>query len=378
MRNNKDGGGPSMAFYLNVTLGSTLLALAAQAWQKHFRHAENALTQRHRTGFVTLAVLSLLPYCLTMGLRYAIGTDYFYTYVPTFELAANGVYTLDFGYRLLMRFVLFFTDDPTGIFLLSACVIVGLTGKAVWKYSELPWVSILLFAADRHFFISMNGMRQYMGLAVVIGAYRYVREKCLWKYVLVVLAASLFHTSMLIFLPLGLLMYLKIDPLVGGGIVAVLSLMRGPLTAAVRWVVSYTRFAYYYNQEGWVVESPYHEKFYYLLILVVIASIFYWQNKDDPEYRFLYSLELIVLYLSFNRSIVILADRLCWSLEFFHLLLIPKIIVSCKSNKLRWIVGAICVGVCAAFCYFEIFYHGYHEVYPYQSIFSPAAQSAEV
>lgn len=365
-----------MAFYLSITLGGTLTALIAQQWQKRCRRGGGDLGQRDKAGFVILAVLSLLPYCLTMGLRYGIGTDYFYTYVPTFALAANGTYTLDPGYRLLMRFVLFFTDDPTWMFLLCACVIVGLTGRAIWKYSELPWVSILLFAADRHFFISMNGMRQYMGLAVVLGAFRYVREKCLWKYALVVLAASLFHTSMLIFLPLGLLMYLKINPLVGGGLVAALSLMRRPLTAAIRWVVSHTRFAYYYDQEGWIVESPYREKFYYLLVLAVLASIFYWQNKDDAEYQFLYSLELIVLYLSFNRSIVILADRLCWSLEFFHLFLIPKIIVSCKSKRVRWIVGAACVGICALFCYYEIFYHGYHEVYPYQSIFGTATQSA--
>ncbi len=365
-----------MAFYLSITLGSTIFALTAQIWQKYCGRIGGDLRQRDKACFAALAVLSLLPYCLTMGLRYGIGTDYFYTYVPTFTLAANGTYTLEPGYQLLMRLVLFFTDNPTWMFLLCACVIVGLTGRAVWKYSELPWVSILLFAADRHFFISMNGMRQYMGLAVVLGAFRYVREKCLWKYALVVLAASLFHTSMLIFLPLGLLMYLKIDPFIGGGLVVVLTLLNRPLTAAIRWAVSYTRFAYYYNQEGWIVESPYREKFYYLLILAVLASILYWQNKTDTGYQFLYSLELIVLYLSFNRSIVILADRLCWSLEFFHLLLIPKMIVSCKSKKMRWIVGAICVGTCALFCYFEIFQHGYHEVYPYQSIFGVAAQGA--
>ena len=121
---------------------------------------------------------------------------------------------------------------------------------------------------------------------------------------------------------------------------------------------------------------PYWQQFYYVLILAVIASIFYWQNKDDPGYQFLYSLELVLLYLAFNRSVVILADRLCWSLQFFHLLLIPKIIVSCKNKKLRWLVGTVCVGLCALFCYFEIVRLGHHEVYPYQSVFIIAAQAA--
>ena len=362
-----------MAFYLCVTMSSTLLALIAQLWKEGrclAGNGENPLKKPDRTVFVMLAVFSLVPYCLTMGLRYGIGTDYFFTYVPAFQKAANGTFTLEIGFQWLMRLVLLFTDDPTGLFLVCAVVIVGMTGKAIWECSELPWVSILLFAADRHFFMSMNGMRQYMSLAVVLGAFKYVREKCLWKYVLVVLAASLFHTSVLIFLPLGLLMYLKINPVVGGGLVVILSLLRVPLTNVIRWAVSHTRFARYYIESGWLVESPYTHKFYFLLILTIMASIFYSKNKDDVGYQFLYSLELIVLYLSVNRSIVILADRLCWSLEFFHLLLIPKIIVSSDSKLVRWIVGIICVGACLIFCVYEIFHYGYHEVYPYQSIFS--------
>ncbi len=120
-----------MAFYLSITLGSTLFALTAQIWQKYCCRIGGDLRQRDKACFAALAVLSLLPYCLTMGLRYGIGTDYFYTYVPTFTLAANGTYTLEPGYQLLMRLVLFFTDNPTWMFLLCACVI-GCVNIWVW------------------------------------------------------------------------------------------------------------------------------------------------------------------------------------------------------------------------------------------------------
>lgn len=359
-----------MAFYFSVTAAGTAAAIAAQMWRNR-RQGESGIPARNdQLFYIILVLLSLLPYFLTMGLRYAIGTDYFNTYVPVFERAKNGNFTTEIGFQLLMRLVLFFTEDPTGLFLLSACIIVGLTGKGIWECSALPWVSILLFAADRHFFISMNGMRQYMSLAVVMGGVRYIREKCLWKYMLVVLAASLFHMSILIFLPLGLLMYLKINPVVGGGLVAVLTLLQQPIKNLITWAVSHTRYAYYYTQGKYLADTPDKERLIYLFVILAIASVLYQRNKEDAEYRFLYGLELLVFYLAFNRMITIHPDRISWSLEFFHLLLIPKMIMSCKTKHMRWIVGTVCVGACLVFCYYEIFYLGYHAVIPYQSIFS--------
>lgn len=358
-----------MSFYLSITMGGTIAAMAAQLWRKYRQREGAALAQNDQALYVLLVLLSLLPYCLTMGLRYGIGTDYFYTYVPSFKLAASGTFTLEWGFRAVMYGVLLFTENPVGLFMVCAILIVGLTGTAVWKYSAVPWVSILLFAADRHFFISMNVMRQYMALAVVLCAIRFVQEKCLWKYAIVVLVASLFHRSVLMFLPLGLLMYIPVTPVIGFGAIAVLYLLHDHVARLAYWVISFTPYAHYYNAGNWVYYWLYSEKFNYLLILAVMASLFYYRNKHDVSYRFLYGLQLVALFISFNRDIMIQADRISWSLEFFNLLLIPKIIVSSDSKLIRWIVGIICVGACTAFMVYEVFHCRYYEVYPYQSVF---------
>lgn len=359
-----------MFFYLSITMGGTIAALAAQLWRRYRRREDGALARGDQTVYILLALLSLLPYCLAMGLRYGIGTDYFYTYVPTFQLAAQGTFALEWGFRAIMYLVLLFTENPVWLFMACAVVIVGLTGRAIWKNSAIPWLSILLFAADRHFFMSMNGMRQYMAMAVALCAYRFVREKCLWKYALVILAASLFHRSILMLLPLGLLMYIPVSPVVGGGAMALFYFLREPLSRLAFWVISFTPYAHYYDAGGWIASPVYPEKFNYLLILTLMASLFYNRNKDDAGYRFLYTLQLITLFISFNRHIMIQADRISMSLEIFHLLLIPKIIVSSDVKLIRWIVGIICVGTCTVFMVYEVFHCRYYEVYPYQSIFS--------
>lgn len=359
-----------MAFYLSITMGGTIAAMAAQLWRGYRRRTGSALSRNDEALYILLALLSLLPYCLAMGLRYGTGTDYFYTYVPTFQLAANGIFTLERGFRAVMYLVLLFTDNPVWLFMVCAVLIVGLTGTAIWKYSAIPWVSILLFAFDRHFFISMNGMRQYMALAIAICAIRFVQEKCLWKYAVVILLASLFHRSILMFLPLGLLMYIPISPAVGYGAIFILYLLHDQIARLAYWLISFTPYAHYYVAGGWVYYWLYPEKFHYLLILTMMTSLFYHRNKQDASYRFLYGLQLIALFISFNRDIMIQADRISWSLEFFNVLLIPKVIVSSDSKLIRWIVGIICVGACALFMVYEIFHCRYHEVYPYQSIFS--------
>ena len=359
-----------MSFYLSITMGGTIAAIAAQLWQKSHQREGAALARKDQTFYILLVLLSLLPYCLTMGLRYGIGVDYFYTYVPTFQLAANGTFTLERGFRAVMYLVLLFTENPVGLFMTCAVLITGFMGRAVWKNSAIPWVSILLFAADRHFFISMNIMRQYMALAVALCAIRYVREKCLWKYAIVILIASLFHKSILMFLPLGLLMYIPVSPVVGCGIIAVLYLLHDQIAKLAYWVIGFTPYAHYYNSGEWVCYWLYSEKFSYLLIITVMASIFYYRNKNDASYRFLYTLQLIMLFISFNRDIMIQADRISMSLEFFHLLLIPKVIASSDSKLIRWIVGIICVGTCTIFMVYEVFHRRFYAVYPYQSIFS--------
>ena len=363
-----------MGFYLGITLGSTALALLAQ-FRRAWRASRPAQGRLQKAPEYALMVLSLVPYFLTMGLRYAIGTDYFAVYWPAFGMVASGKESVvnEIGYRILVRLILLVTQDSLWLFLTCALLIVGSTGAALWKFSDIPWISILLFAADRPFFMSMNVMRQYMALAVVIWAFPYLRSKCFWKYALVVLAASTLHTSMLMFLPLYLLVYIPLTPLFGGAAIAVLFLLREPLAGIVYRIVSMTRFVKYYDQ---MADMPplYREKFWYLLVIAAVASVLYRRCRSKPGFQFLYNLELLALFISFNRSVVIQADRISWNLEFFHLLLIPALIASCEKKWQKAIVGAVCIGACVWFCWFEIFRCGYHEVVPYRCVLLPEVQ----
>lgn len=362
-----------MFFYSGVTLASTAAALWAQRWDRRHTGPSSPLQKRDWVIYCLLVLLSLLPYCLTMGLRYGIGTDYFYTYYPAFMgvLQGGGWHKEEPVFYLLMRAVAFFTSDPLWLFLVCAILLVGLTGLAVWKLSDLPWVSVLLFAVDRHFYISMNVMRQYMSLAILLCAFAYIKKGCFWKYALLVLLASTFHSAILMFLPLYFLRYLYIPPVLGAAVVTLCANLQPQLMDLAHRIVGRTRFAFYYDDPTWTSPQVYPEKFLYVLLILTVACLLYDRCRHDACFRFLYNSEWLLLFLSFNRSLVPLADRLCWSLEFLHLLFIPKLIMSPRKPWQRWLVGILCVGACAALCYFEIFEHGYHEVLPYRTALLP-------
>ena len=70
-------------------------------------------------------LLPVLPMAVVGGIRYGVGQDYFYTYVPVFEkILRNSSEEVwgDMGYTLLNKCVQLFTDDYAGIFIVTSFI----------------------------------------------------------------------------------------------------------------------------------------------------------------------------------------------------------------------------------------------------------------
>ena len=372
-----------MYFYFVISAVATLLAVCACEARRRraaLTVGDAAMAQKRRglsAWYWGLAVGSALPYFLVSAFRDGVGTDYYGMYQPTFLSVAKGLPIFDGaiepGYWLLNRCILLFTQDYHVLFVLTSAMIVGLFVWGSYMLSDIPWVSVLLFMWARHFFISMNGVRQYMALAIVFCAFAFIRERCLWKYALCVLAASLFHTSALIFLPLYFLSYVPLTPFVGAGVVAGLCALRAPMIALLRFVVSKTGYSWYLDSAMESAVQYYPEKMWLNFLLFCLGGLYYGrqENAKKPLYQFCMNVELLLLFFTLNRDIVPLTDRLCWSLEITQLLWIPMIAVSEKRRWLRWLLLALMVGAYAVFTYMEIRLWGHHEVVPYRCIIFP-------
>lgn len=141
---------------------------------------------------------------LFMGLRYGVGQDYFFTYVPVFNSilhtgTANGV---EPGYILYNKIILFFSKDYAFLFISIAfifCLMIFLTIKE-YKVSWL-FVSVV-FIAGGFYFYSFNVMRQCLTISMFYYSLKFVKRKKILLYMIINLLAFFIHKSAIIFIPL--------------------------------------------------------------------------------------------------------------------------------------------------------------------------------
>lgn len=329
--------------------------------------------------FAGLAVLSALPFIVVSGLRYDVGTDYFFTYVPMFDRIAAGVpfaeIDVEPGFWLLNVIIQWMGGGYVWLFTLTSAFVICFMWKGIFDQSAIPWLSIAIFVLGEGFFVSMNGVRQYMALAVVFFGFRYVKERRFWKYALCVLFGALFHMTILVFLPVYFLRYLrgKAAPLVVLGSVLLVSLLNGPMKTLFDFIVSKTPYGNYVGSEFQVAQRFYPARIMIYVVVIALALLSYYltENGQKPEYRFLLYLEIIALFLALNRNIFPLTDRFCWYFEVAHILIIPAIVAAAKKWPAKIGLAAAPLGVMAWVAYDEIVLRLFHEVIPYQLVYWP-------
>ena len=322
-------------------------------------------------------VLSMLPPALLSGFRYAIGVDYFYTYVPLYQKIAAGASLkeagTEAGYYWLNRLIILAGGGTVWLFLITALLTVGLFYLAFYEQSEMFVLSVALFFAAESYFISLMYVRQFLAAALIVYSFRFIREKSFWKYALCVLAAFLFHQSAILFLPLYVLCLVPIHPLVLTGLVAALSALHGPLLRLLRWGLGFTKYAAYWDSVFLQHYRIYTYGLFKYAILFFVACFFYKKNRTDRFYVFSLNCLAVLVYLACNFDVMPQTDRISWYLELVVLFLIPLLVKRCS---IPWLKPVLLVGLLSVFGVItvdDVYVNGAHGVVPYRFVFSPDA-----
>jgi len=185
-----------MSVYLVVLFAIIIFSSLAEVTPKFNMPVTRKRQMKHNLFFIMLIILTL---SLVAGFRWQVGTDYTtyannyfsYSITPLQELSLFN----EPGIRLISKIASYIYDDPATMFLLSSIITVGLSTWTIYKYSNFFVVSILLYVFIGAWHGSFNGIRQYLACAVLFAGHRYIIDKKFWKYLLIVLIASLFHIS---------------------------------------------------------------------------------------------------------------------------------------------------------------------------------------
>lgn len=150
-------------------------------------------------------LLCFLELTFIAGFRsWNIGNDTL-PYVGTFIETINNwnfLHThMEKGYIFYNKLVSFFTLNPQGILVANALVITGSILLFIKRYSVSLLFSVLFFVILQ-FDSTMNIMRQYISVSIILFSMPFIIKRRLIHYIICCVIATTFHTSAILALPL--------------------------------------------------------------------------------------------------------------------------------------------------------------------------------
>lgn len=180
-----------------VVYAMTILLVSISAMlSQYFKKKKNNLNISRVFSGLTAVILIVVA-----GLRWQVGTDY-WAYSRNYTRYKNELWDSitsfnEPGINFISYISSLIYDDYATMFFISSLITVGLMVWTNSKYSNSFLVSILLYIFIGAWHGSFNGVRQYLAAAILFAGHRYIIDKQLWKYLFVVILASLFHISAL-------------------------------------------------------------------------------------------------------------------------------------------------------------------------------------
>ena len=213
-----------MAVYLALCL---FLCLGSVLWARELGFS-NGIADEKRTARLQWTFLLLAGglFVLMATMRYGIGYDYF-NYERLYEqlgpmtaaqLVQDPVGKQFIGYSLLTHLLYRAGLDYRSLLLVINLLMTGVVLWFVKRYSPLPWMSLFFYLTLQFFAHSMNLFRQSIAATICLLAYPFLKKRKLLPFVLVVLLAAAFHTSVLFFLPFYWILNWKCDGRLLGGL----------------------------------------------------------------------------------------------------------------------------------------------------------------
>lgn len=249
-------------------------------------------------------------------------------------------------YHLLNKIISLVTNDFQIFLTIIAAICMIPIAILYKKESKNPILTIGLFLTVAPFSMFFSGLRQSIAMAIVIIAFKFIKEKKLVSYIIMILIAFEFHQSAIIMLLLYPLYHAKITK---KWLIAIVPLMtmififKNQIFSAI--VLLNSRYAERYN----VITST---GAYSILVLLILFDIYCFvftdKDKETKEFIGLRNFLLCATCIQFFASINTVAMRINYYILLFIPILIPMVYNN-SSIKYRQIVKLATTVMCIFF-----------------------------
>ena len=356
-----------MSIYISMSLLSLIFSMLFDYSKDKDRYA----VWLRRVVFV----LASMPIILVAGLRYDVGTDYINIYWNYFLALLGGgdkvsgtTVELDIGLYFFVKVLQIFTNKPESFFFVSSIIIYFAITSYIRKSEKMISVSLMLFVTSGLFFTSLNVVRQFFALSIVLFGFGLAKKRKFIKYLLICIIAACFHLSALLLVPLYFFFSIEINR---KKIVFVLCVFVASMPV-VRFIfeqlILHTRYKYYLTSKLYVVDYDLAGTIYALMITTLFLLL-YKNIKKGPQFNFctlnLLAYDCIIIMSYF----IPLANRISLFFKFFVFVnMVPMLFEAIPQKGKRRIIQAATYIILIGLTLYLYFYRGNSDVFPYISI----------
>lgn len=316
-----------------------------------------------------LFVLSVFPVWFITVFRYDVGTDYFYTYVPRYELALNGEWPFtEPVFNIMYSVLALFRMDVQWVFIITGTFIVFGMYAFCYKYSPMPLLSIALFFATSVYFSSLNNVRQYV--AMVLALYGIFNKRTSTALVLFAFAGCT-HLSGFVYVPVYFILklaareYSRKKFIIASLVCMVASY---PMYLILKSILLLTQYAYFFEQ---YIDNVMPVQDLVINGVIFLLSLYYYDAKDVgyKKLAMLNVMSLVICFVGIFLASMELTSRILRLFTLFNIIFVCVILTKERRAQVKLAVGAVIVVAYSALTWVSVAVDGVYEVLPYKFIF---------
>ena len=320
--------------------------------------------------------ISCFPIVFLSMIRFNVGTDYL-LYVRYFNAVAIGrnsiigsTVEIDKGLFYFNKLLQLISDSSLSFFVASSIIIYFSIFIYIRRTSIKIALPTLFFMISGLYFNSLNVIRQFLAFSVILISWNALQKRKDLLYILGCLIASVFHLSVLIFIPVYIVRDININRrrFVRGLFYIIICM---PLISLVaQKIIRHTRYRYYLNSILYKVDIDITGIIYAILISTLVIILF--DRVIETKNGKLYCWMLLAYDATMICSLFIpLTNRMSLYFKFFVFVnLLPMTLDKIKNSRKKMIITCVVVLFLFVTAVYLYGYRGLSNVIPYTTIWS--------
>ncbi|MFD2728936.1 EpsG family protein [Enterococcus camelliae] len=277
------------------------------------------------------------------------------------------------GYLYYNKIIQFFTYNSQILFVVSAAIICIGYGILIHEFSDIPWISVYLFFMLRYFDLSMNVLRQSLAMVILFFGFNIlvkgIKGKYFFYFISVVVLASFFHGTALVFLMLIFSDRIKSEKrfIVFVSILTLICFFSFDIIFNI--ILKFFPAYFYYMNSSYMDGTTKLATVLNLLVNVVILLFIHFNGYEkNKENKIMFNALIIgisIMIVSFRFSLL---DRMSDFFTVYSIILLPNSIYFSRYNSKLSLFFTYILIICFFIYYIVIIVYrpDWNRVYPYE------------